>query len=123
MKQLLLLLLGFVMLVSCSKKKSEDKESPVVTLTSPANNQSFPAGEIHIKGNITDNEYISQVHIEITNFNTGAEYTHVHIHPTSRSYAFDQTFTLQSGISYKIRVIADDPAANTSSSQVQISCN
>lgn len=123
MKQLLLLLFGFVMLASCSKKKSEDKEAPVVTLTSPANNQSFPAGEIHIKGNITDNEYISQVHIEITNFNTGAEYTHVHIHPTSRSYAFDQTFTLQAGISYKIRVVADDPAANTSSSQVQISCN
>lgn len=123
MKQLVLLLFGFVILVSCSKKKSEDKEAPVVTLTSPANNQSFPAGEIHIKGSIADNEYISQVHIEITNFNTGAEYTHVHIHPTSRSYAFDQSFTLQSGISYKIRVVADDPAANTSSSQVQISCN
>ncbi len=123
MKQSLLFLVSCVVLASCSKKKSDDKEAPVVTLTAPANNQSFPAGEIHIKGNITDNEYISQVHIEITNFNTGAEYTHIHIHPTSKSYAFDQPFTLLPGISYKIRVIADDPAANTSSSQVQISCN
>jgi len=123
MKQLFLCSLACILLISCSKKKEDDKEPPVVTITSPTNNQVLPAGEIHIKGTITDNVYINQVHIEISNLNTGVEYLHVHIHPTSKTYAFDQIFTVQSGIDYKIRVVAEDPSTNTSLGQVEVSCN
>ena len=123
MKQLFLCSLACILLISCSKKNEDDKEAPVVTITSPTNNQTLPAGEIHIKGTITDNAYINQVHIEISNLNTGVEYLHVHTHPTSKTYAFDQTFTVQQGIAYKIRVIAEDPSTNTSSGQVEVSCN
>jgi len=63
------------------------------------------------------------VHIEISNLNTGAEYLHVHIHPTSKSYAFDQLFTVQSGIEYKIKVIAEDASANTFFKEIEISGN
>lgn len=123
MKQMLLFLLSYVALISCSNKENDDKEAPVITLTSPTNNQVFNAGEIQIKATITDNAYIGQIHVEIYNNDTETEIEHVHIHPTSKTYALDHPFMLESGTNYKIKVVADDPAANTSSKQVEISCN
>ena len=124
MKQLLSFLIIWILLLSCSKKREDDKEVPVVTITSPVNNQVFPVGEtIQIQGNISDNQYIKEVHIEINNLATDAEYLHVHIIPGSKTYAINQPLTLQSGISYKIKVSAEDPSANTFSQQINISCN
>lgn len=122
MKQLFLCSLACFLLISCSKKNEDDKEAPVVTITSPTNNQVLPAGEIHIKGTITDNVYINQVHVEVYD-GVGAQVVHVHIHPATKNYAFDQTFTAQAGKSYKIKVIAEDPSANLSTKQVDITCN
>jgi hypothetical protein len=123
MKQWLLILLGCVAFGSCSDKDNDDREAPVITLTSPSNNQVFSPGEIKIQGTITDNAYIGQVHVEVYNNDTGAEIAHVHIHPATKMYALDYPIVLQPGIDYKIKVVADDPAANTSSKQVEISCN
>ena len=123
MKTIYLTTIAFLVLLSCSKKKTDDKEAPIISLTTPVNNQVFTAGEIHIKGKVTDNQYIDQVHIEITNLNTSEEYEHVHIHPATKTYAFDQLFTLKAGINYKIKIIAEDPSANPASAQVAISCN
>ena len=55
--------------------------------------------------------------------NSGAEYLHVHIHPESKSYAYNQTFAVEAGTSYKIKIIAEDPSANSASKQVEVSCN
>ena len=125
MKKLFISSVACILIISCSKKTNDkDYEAPVVTLTSPANNQVFTAGEmINIQGTVTDNQYISQVHVEITDHNTGVEYLHIHIHPTSKTYAYNQAFTAQAGINYTIRVIADDPSANTFTKQVEVSCN
>lgn len=125
MKQLFIFTTICMFIFSCSKKSNDkDTETSVVTFSSPANNQVFTAGEtIHIKGIVNDNQYIDEVHIEISNLNTGIEYQHVHIHPATKTYAFDQPLTVQAGINYKIKVIAEDPSSNTSSQQVEISCN
>ena len=123
MKTIYLTTIAFIVLLSCSKKKTDDKESPIISFTAPVNNQVFTAGEIHIKGNVNDNQYIEGVHIEISNNITGEEYDHIHIHPGSKTYVFDQTFILKAGISYKIKVIAEDPSANPASVQAAISCN
>ena len=110
------------MLFSCGKDGAEDKEAPSITISSPTNNQSLPAGEVHVKGTIADNAYINQVHVEVYD-GTGAEVIHVHIHPATKNYAFDQTFTAQAGKNYKIKVIAEDPSANSSTLQIDITCN
>lgn len=125
MKQLLIFSLACILVSSCSKKSGEkDYEAPVVTHTFPVNNQVYSTGQaINIQGTVTDNQYISQVHIEITDLNSGAGYLHVHIHPTSKTYAYNQTFAVVPGTSYKIKVIAEDPSANVSSKQVEVSCN
>ena len=111
-----------VLFLGCGKDDAEDNEAPSITITSPTNNQVLPAGEIHVKGTIADNAYINQVHVEIYEGN-GSEVIHVHIHPATKNYAFDQVFTAQAGKGYKIKVIAEDPSANSSTKQVDITCN
>ncbi len=125
MKLLLIISSVCFLLSSCSKKSEEkDYETPVITHASPADNHVYPTGQtINILGTVTDNQNISQVHIEITDLNSGTEYLHVHIHPATKTYAYDQTFAVQPGTSYKIKIIAEDPSANISSKQVEISCN
>jgi hypothetical protein len=118
-----LLLLFFF---ACSKPSEEDKdrEAPAVTLNTPTNNQVFTGGQnIMITGEVTDNKYIREIHIEITNLTTAQEYLHVHIHPATKSFVYNQAFTIQAGINYKIRVIADDPSSNSSIKSAEISCN
>ena len=125
MKQLFIFSTICILVSSCSKKSGEkDYEAPVITHNSPANNHVYSTGQIiNIQGVVADNQYISQVHIEITDLNSGAEYLHVHIHPESKSYAYNQTFAVEAGASYKIKIIAEDPSANSASKQVEVSCN
>lgn len=111
---------------ACSKSggSEKDTEAPVVTLNSPANNQTFTGSQnITIAGSVTDNKYIKQIHIEITNLVTAAEFLHVHIHPDAVSFNYNQSFTIQPGISYKIRVTADDASSNSSIKYAEIICN
>lgn len=123
MRQLLFLFIVCGLCASCSKKNDDDKTPPVVTLNSPTNNQNFAPGEIKIKAMVTDNAYIGQIHVEIYNGKNDAEITHVHIHPGTTTYALDFPLMLESGINYRIKVVAEDPAQNTSFQQVEISCN
>ncbi|MBL7742686.1 MAG: DUF4625 domain-containing protein [Chitinophagaceae bacterium] len=121
-----LLLYTVLFFISCSKGSSgeKDREAPVVVLHTPVNNQVFTGGQnIMIAGTVTDNKYIKEIHIEITNLATAAEYLHVHIHPAASSFSFNQAFAIQAGISYKIRVIADDASSNSAVSSAEIICN
>lgn len=112
--------------LSCSKGSDEEKDTqaPVITINSPSNNQVFNGSQaITIAGLVSDNKYIREIHIEITNLTTGQEYLHVHIHPDTATSSFNQSFTLQSGINYRIRVLADDSALNSTVQKVEVSCN
>jgi hypothetical protein len=125
MKPISVLLLSIILL-GCSKSGSEnnDRENPVVQLASPSDGQVFNSAQtIRISGTVTDNKYLKEIHIEVSSLDTGEEYLHVHIHPAAASYAFDQSYTLAAGTSYKIRVIADDASSNSSAAIVNIRCN
>ncbi len=114
------------LVVSCSKNKESerDKVFPVITINTPVNGLSFTAGQsIPISGNITDNEYIAEVHIHVSNSNTGTLLMDVHIYPGSNSTSFNESITASAGINYKIQVIAKDRAVNESRSVVEVSCN
>lgn len=115
-----------VFAIACSKGsgKEKDYEAPVIMLTAPADNQVFSGGQsIMITGTVTDNKYIEEIHIEITNLANAIEYLHVHIHPGTNTFTINQAFTIQAGIAYKIRVIADDASTNSTVKSVDISCN
>jgi hypothetical protein len=113
-------------LLSCSKKSgtNNDTISPVISVTSPVNGQSFSPGQaINITGTITDNDYIAEVHIHVSNINTGALLMDVHLYPAGKSSTFNQSITASTGINYKIVVIAKDKAVNETRSSVEVSCN
>lgn len=115
-----------LLLAACSKSSAKDKdyEPPVLTLNTPADNQVYTSGQnIRIAGTATDNKFINQIHIVISNLATGTEYLHIHIHPNSNSYNFNQAYAAQGGISYKIEVIVDDASTNSTAKSVEVSCN
>jgi len=122
LSQLLILLL----LAGCSDKNSADNDTelPVVTITSPTASQVFTNGQqINIAGTITDNKYIAEVHIHVSNTNTGVLIMDVHQYPGSNNTTFNQPLTAVSGVNYKIQVIAKDRAVNEGRSTVEVSCN
>lgn len=114
-----------MMLAGCSKNSSvEDTILPVITITSPVNGQVFTAGQtIPISGTITDDQYIAEIHIHVTNINTGALLMDVHLYPGANTTIFNQSLTAAAGINYKIQVIAKDREVNEARSTVDVSCN
>lgn len=122
----LFLILLLTTVAACSKKSGgeKDREAPAIVVTTPVDNQVFTGGQsMAITGSVTDNKYISQIHIEISNFQTGQEYLHVHIHPDAASFNFNQAYTVASGIEYRIRVIAEDASSNSSVKSINVVTN
>lgn len=110
---------------SCSKKTgTDDNEAPVVSIIAPTLNQVFTGAQsIYIAGSASDNKYIEEIHIEVTDFTTGSEYLHVHIHPDGKVFSYNQAFTVQPGKHYKIRVLVEDASSNSSAAIGEITCN
>lgn len=127
MKYFLFLLLTILWLLpGCSEKNGADNdtEQPVIIINSPFASQVFANGQvINIAGTITDNKYIAEVHIHVSNTNTGVLIMDVHQYPGSNSTTFNQSLTAVSGVNYKIQVIAKDRAVNEGRSTVDVSCN
>jgi Bacterial Ig domain/Prokaryotic membrane lipoprotein lipid attachment site len=125
-KQSLLVLVIVIALASCSKTSQEDKDNelPVVTITSPGNNQVFNAGEtVSITGNLSDNKKLVEMHVHISNITTGALLIDIHRDPNAATYAVNESFQTQAGILYKIQVIAKDNSSNENRASVEISSN
>lgn len=111
-------LLGcLIILSSCSKNNDQpaDTVKPVITINTPLNGQVFPAGQpIPVSGSVTDNQYIAEVHIHVSNNLTGTLLMDVHIYPGAASATFNQSITASAGVEYKIQVIARDKNVNES---------
>jgi Bacterial Ig domain len=126
MKTGTILAIFVTLLISCSKNSTGEKDTvpPVINLTSPVNGQIFTAGQlIQISGSITDNNYIAEVHIHVSNLNTGSLLMDVHLYPGNSNATFNQSITAVSGINYKIQVIAKDREVNEASATVNVSSN
>ena len=102
----------------------KDNELPVVTITSPNNNQVFSAGEtVNITGTLSDNQKLTEVHVHISNNSTGTLLIDIHRNPGAATYNLNESFLTQAGINYKIQVIAKDNSANENRSTVEITSN
>jgi Bacterial Ig domain len=123
------LILWFALLtcgISCSKDAAtaNDRELPAITFSSPTTGQVYAAGQaINISGTITDNNYIAEVHIHVTNINTSALLMDVHLYPGASTTTFSQSITAVAGVNYKILVTAKDKAVNEGRNSIEVSCN
>ena len=124
MKTLIFFLTLLLCGVSCTKDaaKANDRELPVINFSSPTVGQVYTAGQaINISGTITDNDRIAEVHIHVTNINTGSLLMDVHLYPGSNTASFNQSITAAAGINYKILVTAKDRAVNEGRNSVEVS--
>ena len=126
MKNYLVVLLVLVLL-GCSKDEDnteQDNELPVIVINSPDNNQVFNAGaRVIITGSVTDNKQVDELHIHVSDVFTGALLIDIHRAPETSSYSLNESFQAQSGIDYKIQVIAKDNSNNENRASVEISTN
>ena len=126
MKNYLVVLLVIVFL-GCSKDEDnteQDNELPVIVINSPDNNQVFNAGaRVIITGSVTDNKQVDELHIHVSDVFTGALLMDIHRAPETSSYSLNESFQAQSGIDYKIQVIAKDNSNNENRASVEISTN
>jgi hypothetical protein len=125
MKFLLSFLSVMILSAACSKNSTvKDNELPVVTITSPNNNQVFSAGEtVNITGTLSDNQKLTEVHVHISNNNSGTLLIDIHRNPGTATYNLNESFQTEAGIKYKIQVIAKDNSANENRSTVEITSN
>ncbi len=125
MKPLRFSLFLLTLLTACGKPAAEkDKIFPVVSISSPANGQNFTPGQpIPITALVTDETYIAEVHIHVSNTNTGELLMDVHEYPAGKTGNISQSITAVAGVNYKIQVIAKDRAVNETNSTVLVSCN
>jgi len=125
MKYRLPFLSVMILLTACSKNSTvKDNELPVVTITSPNNNQVFSAGAtVNITGALSDNQKLAEVHVHISNNSTGTLLIDIHRYPMAATYNLNESFQTQAGINYKIQVVAKDNSANENRSTVEITSN
>lgn len=125
MKTVLSTLFTAFLLISCGKPAAEkDKVFPVVSISSPAAGQVFTPGQlIPINATITDETYIAEVHVHVSNTNNGELLMDVHEYPAGKTGNISQTITAVAGVNYKIQVIAKDRAVNESRQTVEVACN
>lgn len=112
--------------MSCSKNKgsSDDRVAPTITLSSPAQDQTFAGNQVvAITGTITDTEKIAEVHIHISNTDNGSLLVDIHRYPGTGNFALNENFTIPGSGTYRIQVIAKDNSANEGRTTVSINSN
>ena len=114
-----------IFLAGCSKKQDTgDKIAPVITITSPSNNQHFTAGQtINTTASATDNDKVTELHIHVINKTTGELLRDIHSYPDQQSGTVQDSFAAEAGIIYTIQIIAKDPAQNLATAKVEVSVN
>jgi len=114
-----------IFLAGCSKKQDTgDKIAPVITITSPSNNQHFTAGQtINTTASATDNDKVTELHIHVTDKTTGALLRDIHSYPGQSSGTVEDSFVAEPGIFYTVLIIAKDPAQNLATAEVEVSAN
>jgi hypothetical protein len=123
----ILFTIAVLLLVTGGCKKDPDPEydliAPVITMTAPVQGQLFTGGQvIRIQGTVQDNIYIAELHIHVSDLNSGSLLMDVHLYPGGPMINLDQPFSITPGNSYRIQVIATDRQVNETRSTIEISC-
>jgi len=118
--KILVLIFALTCLVAC-KKDSGDMQKPIIVINTPTPNQQFAAfSSVTISGTVADENLIHQVHVEVTNKNNSTAVLHVVENVGAKSYNINQVFTVQSGITYRIHIEAQDQVGNVEAVEMEV---
>ena len=114
MKKILTYCIILLVIASCNKKDQvNDKELPVIEVTSPVNMDAYRAGLIApIKATITDNNKLAEIHVHIYDNISGMLLLDIHRIPFGNTYSLYEGLQVQPATDYKIQVVAIDHSAN-----------
>jgi hypothetical protein len=100
----------------------KDTSGPVITIVSPTDHQTFTAGQtIQTSANAIDNVKVTELHIHVIDKSTGSLLRDIHSYPGAVSGTVQDAFTAKTGLTYTIKIIANDPSQNLTTSQVEVS--
>lgn len=123
MKKILFVAISLACLAACTKDKGDSQE-PMIQVSSPTANQQFTAGQtVNVVATITDNNELHEVHLTVVNKTTSLEVVHFHNHVDVKSYNMNQSFVVGAGITYNIKVEAEDHAGNHAQAEFEIRGN
>ncbi len=111
---------------ACSKNETgnNDKTPPIITPSSPVNNQVFVAGQtVPVTMEVKDDQKLFLVHVHISDNSTGQLLYDIHRYPDNSSYSLDESFIAKAGTTYKILVIARDTGGNETNLPLFVSAN
>jgi hypothetical protein len=111
-----LILIGLLLIFSsCSEQILEDLEAPVITLSSPSQGASYPAGQdVMIEAIVEENQDLHTYRILVEDANGNTALT-IDRHEHGRSVQVLDSFDAQVPGQYQIRFFATDHNANTGS--------
>ena len=113
---------ALLLLVVTGCKK--DELAPVISVTSPGNNQQFSGGQtVNIVAAISDNDGLHMIHAAVTDNTTGGHLVHFEDHYDGRNYQLNQAFIPQAGRSYLIEIEATDHSGNAARQHLTVSAN
>lgn len=126
MKRTYFLLSVVILLSACSKgsDRKTDRDAPVVTITTPVNDQSFPVGStMNVTGAVTHAGKIVQVHIHFSSLTSGQLLLDVHRYPGTENYTLAESIQIPSTGEFRLQVIARDNAGNEGRKTVVVNGN
>lgn len=123
MKHLLITAMTLALATGC-KKNAPDTQPPVIQVISPTPNQVFNAGDsVHIRAQVSDNTEIHEVHCFVTIGTTSTLVLHFEEHLDAASFTLDKAFAVQSGVTYRIEIDANDHSDNAAQQLISVSGN
>lgn len=126
MNKILPLVCLLFFLAACSKKDgaAADTAVPVILINTPVNGQVVTGGSmVNITAAITDDARLAEIHVHISNNATNQQLIDIHRYPEAASYSLNESFQVQAGITYLIRVLAIDKSGKTGSGSVLVTAN
>ena len=110
--------IGCLLLMSCKK---DGGSKPIVTITSPAHQQTFAPGQmVNISAKLEDDGDLHSIMLMVTNRNGGTNVMHFEEHKDVKTYDLNQAFTAQPGGVYLIEVSGEDHGGNKTTTSVQV---
>lgn len=120
LKSIIFATLCLLTIAACHKHDESDNNAPVVTITSPTENESF-TGEVHIEFNVTD-ESLHEMEVKVTKDADGSElFKEAPVVHDETDYDYHEHFTptIAAETALTLTIVVSDHSEHTTTKTVK----